>query len=119
MANINNLLKALKNNEYIRSFKPEEVDIVDLLGGSVRSINDFLDIGNEGSAYGSIELAGNPILRLLSKPIRMGTDAIQLLGNPKWSLKNNKIGLTKDALLIKLLADHFNKNDEEELEEDL
>ena len=113
MANTNNLLKALKNNEYIKSFKPENNDFADLLGGSSRSISELMNVGNDEAAYGSGILAISPLTRLLSKPVRMGTDALMLLGDPKWSLKNNKIGLTKDALLIKLLTDYFNKGDEE------
>ena len=59
----------------------------------------------------------NPIGRILTKPKRMGADFKELLTDPKWSLKNNKIGLTKDALILNyLFGDDEESNVDEELD---
>ena len=103
MSGINKLLNALKDNEYIKSFKPSEEDIVDFLGGSTRAASDLLGGSNNEALIASGFTAASPLGRILTKPGRMGADFAELLIDPKWSLKNNKIGLTKDALILNYL----------------
>lgn len=134
MANINKLLELLADNINSGQFaKNRTSDIMDLLGGSYRSMaknkeKKFLNEYNQYTPDTSDnykELANtlstdgltNPISRLLSKPDRMILDIKELITNPKWSLKNNKIGLTKDAAIIKLLTDYFNDEEENSLDE--
>lgn len=135
MSNINKLLEVIKNNEYIKSFKPTEEDLLDFIGGSGKSFvkknkkifdkeffgkdydihkrwhpeldEDPIKVYNEQF---SGDLLIHPLGRLLTKPDRMIADFKELLTDPKWSLKNNKIGLTKDALILNLL---FGGDDEE------
>jgi hypothetical protein len=128
MSDINKLLNALKENEFIKSFNPSEADIVDFFGGSSKSIakpiansleetfSGPFDIDDSVIA-GSQYLMQNPFMRLLSKPLRMGMDGLMLLADPKWSIMNNKTGLTKDALILNyLFGDDEESNVDEELD---
>ena len=122
MSEINKLLNALKENEFIKSFNPSEADMVDFVGGSTKSTAKALfncfDL-DDGVVAGSEFLMQNPFIRLISKPVRMGLDGLMLLGDPKWSLMNNKTGLAKDALLINLMANHFGDDEETNIDEEL
>lgn len=109
MNNINKLLEALKNNEYIKSFKPTSEDFADFIGGSTRATSNLMGGSNDEALLASGITAASPLARILTKPGRMGADFAELLIDPKWSLKNNKIGLTKDAIILNLLLG----NDEE------
>lgn len=109
MSNINKLLEVIKNNEYIKSFKPKSEDFTDFLGGSTRATSELLGGSKDEALLASGITAASPLARILTKPGRMGADFAELLIDPKWSLKNNKIGLTKDALILNLLLG----NDEE------
>lgn len=118
MSKINKLLEVLKNNEYVKSFKPSEEDVVDFLGGSTRSLSELVGGSNDEALLASGITAASPLGRILTKPARMGADIFELIADPKWSIKNNKIGLTKDALILNYLfgGDEEETNIDEELD---
>lgn len=91
-------------------------DIFDLLGGSMRSLTKNTgDYDEDISALMSTGASNDLLHRITSKPIRIGLDIKELFTDPKWSLENNKIGLTKDALLIALLGNLLSSDEEENL----
>lgn len=119
MSNINKLLNALKENEYIKSFKPTDEDFADFLLGSTRGTSRLVGGDNLDAINGSVVTGLSPTIRILSKPFRIAADGLSLLGDPKWSLKNNKIGLTKDALLINVISDLLENEEESNINEEL